>query len=151
MPLPSPSRRASDPVSPHRAGPLAATVVGVARLALRRPRPVDVALTLACIVLMHLEIPLNAKADPSVLGSVAIVVASLPVLLRSQAPVLAYVLSFSTMSGVIATVSVYITMPAAVVLCAYAVPVPMPQGASPAATARPAATTAATPAASPKR
>lgn len=121
MPLPSPSRRASDPVSPHRAGPPAATVVGVARLALRRPRPVDVALTLACIVLMHLEIPLNAKADPSVLGSVAIVVASLPVLLRSQAPVLAYVLSFITMYGVIATVSVYNTMPAPVVLCAYAV------------------------------
>jgi signal transduction histidine kinase len=82
---------------------------------------VDVALTLACIVLMHLEIPLNAKADPSVLGSVAIVVASLPVLLRSQAPVLAYVMSFVAMYGVIATVSVYNTMPAPVVVCAYAV------------------------------
>jgi signal transduction histidine kinase len=82
---------------------------------------VDVALTLACVVLMHVEIPLNAKADPSVLGSVAIVVASLPVLLRSQAPVLAYVLSFVAMYGVIATVSVYNTMPAPVVLCAYAV------------------------------
>lgn len=81
----------------------------------------DVALTLACVVLMHVEIPLNAKADPSVLGSVAIVVASLPVLLRSQAPVLAYVLSFVAMYGVIATVSVYNTMPAPVVLCAYAV------------------------------
>ncbi|HEX5918431.1 MAG TPA: sensor histidine kinase [Nocardioides sp.] len=93
----------------------------MARLALRRPRPVDVALTLACIVLMHVEIPLNAKADASLVGSVAIVVASLPVLLRSQTPVLAYVLSFITMYGVIATVSVYNTMPAPVVLCAYAV------------------------------
>jgi signal transduction histidine kinase len=93
----------------------------VARLQLRRPRWVDVALVLACIVLMHAEIPLNAKADPSVLGSVAIVVASLPLLLRSQAPVAAYVLGFVAMYGVIATVSVYNTMPAPVVLCAYAV------------------------------
>ena len=70
---------------------------------------------------MHVEIPLNAKADPSLIGSVAIVVASLPLLLRSQAPVLAYVLGFVAMYGVIATVSVYNTMPAPVVLCAYAV------------------------------
>ena len=70
---------------------------------------------------MHVEIPLNAKADPSPIGSVAIVVASLPLLLRSQAPVLAYVLGFVAMYGVIATVSVYNTMPAPVVLCAYAV------------------------------
>jgi len=76
---------------------------------------------LACVVLMHAEIPFNAKADPSVLGSVAIVVASLPLLLRSQAPVAAYVLAFVAMYGVIATVSVYNTMPAPVVLCAYAV------------------------------
>ena len=76
---------------------------------------------IACVVLMHVEIPLNAKADASVLCSVAIVVASLPVLLRSQAPVVAYVLGFVTMYGVIETVAVYNTMPAPVVLCAYAV------------------------------
>lgn len=70
---------------------------------------------------MHLEIPLNDKAEPSALGSLAIVVASLPLLLRSQAPVVAYVLSFITMYGVIATVSVYNTMPAPVVLCAYVI------------------------------
>lgn len=73
------------------------------------------------MVLMHAEIPLNAKAEPSTLGSIAIVVASLPLLLRSQRPVAAYVLSFAAMYGVIATVSSYNTMPAPAVLCAYAV------------------------------
>ncbi len=70
---------------------------------------------------MHLEIPLNAKADPGLLGSAAIVVASLPLLLRSRQPVLAYVLGFVAMYGVIATEPVYNTMPAPVVLCAYAI------------------------------
>lgn len=70
---------------------------------------------------MHLEIPLNPKADASLLGSAAIVVASLPLLLRSQAPVLGYVLGFVAMYGVIATEPVYNTMPAPVVLCAYAI------------------------------
>lgn len=111
----------SDRVSPVRAGLPTATVAGVARPALRRPRPLDVVLVVACIVVMHAEIPLNAKAEPSALGSIAIVVASLPLLLRSQRPVAAYVLSFVAMYGVIATVSTYNTMPAPVVLCAYAV------------------------------
>lgn len=86
-----------------------------------RPRPLDVALTLLCVVVMHVEIPLNAKADASVVGSVAIVVASLPVLLRGRSPVAAYVLGFVTMYGVIATCPVYNTMPLPVVLCAYSV------------------------------
>ncbi|WP_322921611.1 sensor histidine kinase [Nocardioides renjunii] len=93
----------------------------MARFRLERPRWGDVALALACVVVMHVEMPLNPKADPSLLGSVAVVVASLPVLLRRQAPVVAYALSFVAMYGVIATVSVYNTMPAPVVLCAYSV------------------------------
>ncbi|GAA5105498.1 histidine kinase [Alloalcanivorax gelatiniphagus] len=93
----------------------------MARLQLQRPRWLDVALTVGCVVLMHAEVPLNPKADPSLLGSIAIVVATLPVLLRGQAPLVAYALSFVTMYGVIATEPVYNTMPAPVVLCAYAV------------------------------
>lgn len=111
----------SDHVSPVRAGLPTATVAGVARPAFRRPRPLDAVLAVACIVLMHAEIPFNAKADPSALGSIAIVAASLPLLLRSRRPVAAYVLSFVTMYGVIATISTYNTMPAPAVLCAYAV------------------------------
>lgn len=100
----------------RRAGSPTATVAEVAR-----PRPLDVALTLLCVAVMHVEVPLNPKADASVLGSVAIVVASLPVLLRGRAPVAAYVLGFVTMYGVIATCPVYNTMPLPVVLCAYSV------------------------------
>ncbi len=82
----------------------------------------DVVLTVACIVLMHVEIPLNAKAEASLPLSVLIVVASLPVLLRSSAPVVAYLLGFVTMYGLILFGEPpYNTMPAPVVLCAYAI------------------------------
>lgn len=107
-------------MSPDRAGSPAATVARVARLTLSRPTWLDVAFVVLSVVLMHAEVPLNPKAEPSALGSVAIVVAALPLLLRSRAPVVAFVLCFATMYGVIATVSVYNTMPLPAVLCAYA-------------------------------
>ena len=84
-----------------------------------RPSVADAALTLACIVLMHVEIPLNDKADWSVAGSIAIVVASLPVLVRRAAPVTSYVVAFVLLFGIIETVPVYNTLAFPVVLCAF--------------------------------
>ncbi|WP_345462807.1 sensor histidine kinase [Nocardioides marinquilinus] len=86
-----------------------------------RVRPMDVALTLACVVLMHVEIPLNAKAEAGLYTSFGIVVASLPVLLRSSAPVLAYLLGFAGLFVLMTGDPPYNTMPAPVVLCAYAI------------------------------
>lgn len=101
-----------------RAGSPSTTVGRVAR---PRPSAGDVALMLACIALLHVEIPLNAKAHPSVLGSVAIVVAALPLLTRRTAPVPSYLLSFGLIFGVMATIDVYNTLGVPTALCAYAV------------------------------
>ena len=84
-----------------------------------RPSVADAALTLACIVVMHVEIPLNDKAEWSIAGSVAIVAASLPVLARRAAPITAYVVAFVLLFGIIETVSVYNTLAFPVVLCAF--------------------------------
>ncbi len=104
----------------RRAGLPATTVWGVIRLRVR-PRPLDVALLLGCVALMHAEIPLNAKADASVLTTIGIVVASLPVLLRGSAPLLAYVVAYVGLFVLMAGHPPYNTMPAPVVLCAYAI------------------------------
>lgn len=79
------------------------------------------ALTLACIALLHVEVPLNDKAHPSVLGSIAIVVAALPVLTRRIAPIASYVLAFGLIFTVMATIDVYNTLGVPTALCAYAV------------------------------
>lgn len=84
-----------------------------------RPSVADAALALACIALMHVEIPLNDKAEWSIAGSIAIVVASLPVLVRRAAPVTAYVVAFVLLFGIIETVSVYNTLAFPVVICAF--------------------------------
>ena len=107
----------------QRAGSPSTTVRRVARF---RPSVADAALTLACIALMHLEIPLNDKAVWSVAGSVAIVAASLPVLARRAAPVTAYVVAFVLMLGIIQTVSVYNTLAFPVVILARFVAVAVP-------------------------
>lgn len=109
-------------MSTSRAGSPAATVAGVARLRVQRPRALDVVLTVACVVLMHVEIPFNDKAEAAPLLSALIVVASLPVLLRGHTPVVAYLLGFATMYALIFYGDPpYNTMPAPVVLCAYSI------------------------------
>jgi signal transduction histidine kinase len=95
------------------------TVRRVARLS--RPSAVDAALMLVCVGIMHLEIPLNAKAEPSVLGSLAIVAASVPVLFRRSAPLASYAAAFVLLLPIIGTVSVYNTLATPVVVCAYSV------------------------------
>lgn len=76
---------------------------------------------LACIALLHVEIPWNEKADPSVLGSIAIVAASLPVATRRIAPVASYLLAFGLIFGVMATIDIYNTLGVPTAVCAYAV------------------------------
>lgn len=93
----------------------------MARVARSRPSARDAALMLACVTLLHLEIPLNDKAHASVLGSLAIVTATLPVLIRRIAPVASFVLSFGLIFTVMATIDVYNTLGVPTALCAYAV------------------------------
>lgn len=118
-PTPTPSQRASELMDPRRTG--SSTRPSNRAWHAWRPRAVDAGLAAGCVILMHAEIPIETRADPSALGTVAIVTAALPVLWRSRSPVVAYVLAFAGMYGVIATVPVYNTLPAPVVLCAYAV------------------------------
>jgi signal transduction histidine kinase len=111
-------------VSRCRAGSPLTTVAGVTRFSpsrLARPGVADVVLAALCVALMHAEQVLAAYADGSVLTSVAIVLASLPVVFRRQAPVVAFVAAVVTLFGVMETSSVYNTMCAPIALCAYSV------------------------------
>ncbi|CCH89620.1 Two component integral membrane sensor signal transduction histidine kinase [Modestobacter italicus] len=84
------------------------------------PRVLDVVAAAACVAAMGVELARSTKAEPSVAAVVAIVVASLPVLLRRDRPVLAMVLAMTTLLGVTTTAEIYQTIPIPAVLCAYA-------------------------------
>jgi signal transduction histidine kinase len=85
-----------------------------------RPSAGDLALTLGSIALMHLEIPLNDKAEACLSGSIAIVLASLPVLTRRAAPVASYLAAFGLILAIIETVGIYNTLAFPTVLCGFA-------------------------------
>jgi signal transduction histidine kinase len=110
-------------VASRRAGPPPTTVTGVTRPGLprvRRPPALDVALTAGCAGLMHAEQVVADYSGPSVAGSAGIVLASLPVLLRRQAPAVAFVLGVVALFTVMETTDVHNTMTIPLALCAYA-------------------------------
>nr|WP_246405547.1 sensor histidine kinase [Modestobacter versicolor] len=79
----------------------------------------DVVAAAACVAAMCVELARSTKGEPSVAAVIAIVVASLPVLLRRDRPVLAMVLAMTTLLGVVNTAAIYQTIPIPAVLCAY--------------------------------
>ncbi|WP_369141014.1 sensor histidine kinase [Modestobacter versicolor] len=83
------------------------------------PRVLDVVAAAACVASMCVELARSTKSDPSVAAVVAIVVASLPVLLRRDRPVLAMTAAMTTLLAVISTADIYQTIPIPAVLCAY--------------------------------
>jgi signal transduction histidine kinase len=88
------------------------------RLPALPPRVLDVVAAAACVATMCVELVRNET--PSALGVVAIVVASLPILIRRQQPVAALVLAFVTLVGVINAAHIHETIPFPAVICAYA-------------------------------
>ncbi|GAA1615681.1 histidine kinase [Kribbella sancticallisti] len=75
---------------------------------------------LLCVAAMAVELAVLDQARASGLAVAAIVVASLPLLLRRRAPEWALVLALPTLIGVLVTAKIYNTVAFPAVLCAYA-------------------------------
>jgi signal transduction histidine kinase len=114
----------SEPSRTDRSRALLREYLGPDRSRPWRLGPGDVALMAACLLLMFGEVALTEHAAASGWGALALIVASLPVLIRRWTPVVAFLLAFAGLFVVIeAPDSPYDTMPAPVVVCAYAVAV----------------------------
>ncbi|QDH10689.1 sensor histidine kinase [Nocardioides dongxiaopingii] len=85
------------------------------------PRVLDVVAAAACVAAMSVELARSTKSEPSVPGVVAIVLASLPVLLRRDRPVPAMVAAVVALVAVTSTSDIYQTIPAPAMVCGYAV------------------------------
>ena len=73
----------------------------------------------ACVAAMVVELARSTKSEVTVLAIVAIVVASLPVLVRRERPVVAMTATIVTLVGITSTSDIYQTIPIPAVICAY--------------------------------
>lgn len=87
--------------------------------ALRGPVLDGVAVALS-IASMCVELGRSERSETTVLAVAAIVVASLPILLRRRAPALALVLAMAALFGIVSTSTIHNTLPIPAVVCAYA-------------------------------
>lgn len=84
-----------------------------------RDRVLDVAAALLCVALMIVDVVRTPDADVTVVSAGAIVLASLPVLLRRRAPVTALTLAMLLLFAVMSGAGIYVTIAAPAMLCAY--------------------------------
>ena len=84
------------------------------------PRVLDVVAAALCAGAMLVEHYRADKGEPSLAGTVAIVVACVPVLFRRQHPELALAAAMALLFGITETCSIYQTISVSPVVCAYA-------------------------------
>lgn len=85
-----------------------------------RDRVLDVAGVVLCVGLMIVDVVRTPDADVTVVSLGAIVLASLPVLLRRRAPVAALTVAMLLLFAVMSGAGIYVTIAGPAMICAYA-------------------------------
>lgn len=116
----SPGRTTSRALAVYREGVVTLPHTGTGRLRAVPARVVDLALVVVCVALMWADLVRSPDADVTAAAVAAVVVGSLPVLLRRRAPVTAFVLAMLLLFAVLSVAGIYVMIAGPAVICGYA-------------------------------